>query len=104
MAETASPPIPLVERFPNSENPHPTVDETTPVGAVGHPDAALEHTPIEHEGKVIGAPQGHNAQIEVPGEKEADELALKANSEEAQRWGAEIAKRKKEKAELPKAA
>ena len=99
MAEQ-QPPIPIIEHLPNGDNPHPSL-EGAPQGTLGHADEALEHAPIEHEGKIIAAPEGHNAQIEVSGEKEADKLALKANPEEAERWGAEIAKRKREKEELP---
>lgn len=92
MAEQQSP-VPIVEHLPNGENPHPSL-EGAPEGSLGHAGAHLEHEPITDGKTVIAAPVGHNVQIEVPGEKEAnDEAMLKENPEKAERWDAGVLKR-----------
>ena len=103
MAEQQQP-IPIVEHLPNAERPHPTIDESAPAGTIGHPDAALEHRPIEHKGQIIGAPAGYGQNIQVLGEKEAEALIKENDPDESEHWWGKLLKRKAQKEELPKAA
>ncbi len=102
MAEQ-QPLVPIVEHLPNGDNPHPSL-EGAPQGTLGHADEAFEHKPIEHDGKIIAAPEGHNVQVTITPSEEQVEKMLKESTEDSERWRGEQLKRNKEKAELPKAA
>lgn len=95
----------IVERLPNSEQPHPSTDGL-PEGSAGLPGEHLEHEPIVDSGKVIAAPPGHGETVTtIPSEKEVERL-LKASTEDSGSWFAKFFNRKKEREgqELPKAA
>ncbi|MBI3290467.1 hypothetical protein HYZ78_03675 [Candidatus Microgenomates bacterium] len=96
--------VPIVERFPNNDNPYPRIDENAPTGTVGHPDAALEHEPIEYDGKIVAAPVGHGVQVvTTPSEQQVEEM-VKEGADTSDRWLGGLIKRRKGKEELPKAA
>lgn len=89
--------IPIVEHLPTGDQTHPNTDGL-PKGTIGHPGEHLEFPPIEHEGKVVAAPEGHGVSVETIPSAEEVEKMLKEGTEETGHWLGELLKRKIKKA------